>query len=536
MKRTAFTLVLIGMALNALAQLYVRQVGTLRHFAISESSGLVASRVHPGVLWTHNDGGFQFLFAVNETGSMIGAFQVPGNLIDWEDIATDASGNLYLADIGTNGMPRTHVAVHRVREPNPYKRYGNAKITQSWFLRFPGGVPRDCESFFVHAGSGYLITKRAVNGTVSMFRFALADRRSSILLQQVARIPVDSPITSAALSRDNQRLALTSSDGVFLFFLTGPPASAATAQRMFFDLDNDFMEGGTFFRNGFLTSAETRQLWFFEHPALQCRHAAHVVFGLSNRTVTAGSTVRFQITPGGCPFPRITWRFNGLVIPGATNATLNLSNVAAAQTGTYEVIVSNSYGAATNAAVLTVLTDQRKPDVRITEVMPSQAPDATVSTRDWFELTNFDTNSIDLSGWRFNDSVGGLNDPFVIGSGLIIQPQQSIIFVEELSPDEFRAWWGAENIPGSAAIVTYSGGGLSFRITGDALFLWDNLSTDADDVVSRADFGAADPGVSFIYDPATEQFGAKSQLGVHGAVKAETSSDIGSPGHLTSTP
>src|SRR5688572_32868052 len=94
----------------------VTQTGVMRHFAIAESSGLAASRRFPGVVWTHNDGGFQFLFAVNQAGKMLGAFQVVGNLVDWEDIATDGAGNLYLADTGTNGMARTHVAVHRVKE------------------------------------------------------------------------------------------------------------------------------------------------------------------------------------------------------------------------------------------------------------------------------------------------------------------------------------------------------------------------------------------------------------------------------------
>jgi len=271
MKGLAFIIALLGMALNAPAQFDVSQVGTMRHFAITESSGLVASRTHPGIVWTHNDGGFQFLFAVNQSGNMIGAFQVPGNLVDWEDIAIDSGGNLYLADIGTNGMPRTHVAVHRVREPNPYKRYGNTRIRQSWLLRFPGGPLRNCEAFFVHGGFGYLITKTPTRGAVNMLRFSLADRRSSIPLQLVARIPMDSSVTGADLSTDNRRLAFTSPAGVHLFFLAGAPSSAASAPRAFFQFSNDSMEGGTFFRQGFLTSSETRELWFFAHPAFRAQ-------------------------------------------------------------------------------------------------------------------------------------------------------------------------------------------------------------------------------------------------------------------------
>ncbi len=87
----------------------VIQVGTISHFAISEGSGLTASSRYPGVIWTHNDGGYQFLFAINRAGDYLGAFQVTGaNLIDWEAVASDGNGNLYLADIGGNGIERTN--------------------------------------------------------------------------------------------------------------------------------------------------------------------------------------------------------------------------------------------------------------------------------------------------------------------------------------------------------------------------------------------------------------------------------------------
>lgn len=511
----------------------VTQVGVMRHLAIAESSGLAASRRFPGVIWTHNDGGFQFLFAVNRSGKMLGAFQVAGNLIDWEDLATDAAGNLYLADTGSNGMARTHVAVHRVKEPNPYRRYGNATIERSWFLRFPAGPIQDCEAFFVHGGFVYLINKRAPRGTVNMYRFSLVDRRRSIPLQFVTKIPVESSVTAADLSPDNQRLALTSPDGVYLYFVDGRPASAGSARRLLFRFRNDSMEGGTFFGKGFLTSAETRQLFFFNYSAFQCREPARLRAPLTDVAVSAGTPVRFETSATGCPAPRFSWRFNGQLINGATNSFLNLPSVSAADAGVYQVIASNQYGSDTNSAVLHVRT---KPDVRITEVLSNRATNNTVQTEDWWEMRNFDSVPIDLSGWRFNDKSGGLSDPFVIAPGLVIAPGETIVFVEELSAEEFHSWWGSSNLPANLRIVTYFGGQLSFSAAGDSLLLWDNLSTDPNDTVARADFGAADSGVSFIYDPTSDRFGAKSQLGVHGAVQAANSSDIGSPGRIAAAP
>jgi len=55
------------------------------------------------VFWTHNDGHSPYLFAVTRKGQTIRAYQVGASFVDWEDIAVDAAGNLYLADIGADG-------------------------------------------------------------------------------------------------------------------------------------------------------------------------------------------------------------------------------------------------------------------------------------------------------------------------------------------------------------------------------------------------------------------------------------------------
>src|SRR5688572_27195640 len=83
------------------------RVGVLEQPALSESSGLAASRRYPEVFWTHNDTGGEpsFLFAINRRGEHLGGFEVKGaRPIDWEAISADDAGNLYFADTGTNGL------------------------------------------------------------------------------------------------------------------------------------------------------------------------------------------------------------------------------------------------------------------------------------------------------------------------------------------------------------------------------------------------------------------------------------------------
>jgi hypothetical protein len=98
--------------------------GTVDNDQLVEASGLVASRTHPGVYWSHNDGGNDpGVFAIGSDGVDIGfhALDVDG-VTDVEDIAIAAYGGteaLYLADIGDNAAERESVRVYRFAEPDP---------------------------------------------------------------------------------------------------------------------------------------------------------------------------------------------------------------------------------------------------------------------------------------------------------------------------------------------------------------------------------------------------------------------------------
>ncbi len=70
----------------------------------------------------------------------------------------------------------------------------------------------------------------------------------------------------------------------------------------------------------------------------------------SNQTVAAGSTIIFQASASG-PGPfGYQWLRNAVALPGATNASLVLSNVTAAASGAYSVEVSNANGSVLSAA------------------------------------------------------------------------------------------------------------------------------------------------------------------------------------------
>ena len=75
----------------------------------------------------------------------------------------------------------------------------------------------------------------------------------------------------------------------------------------------------------------------------------------SNQSATVGANVVLSVVAAGTPPPTYQWRRNGVIVPGATNATLAIVNVQTADAGTYTVVVSNTLGiVSSNPATLSV--------------------------------------------------------------------------------------------------------------------------------------------------------------------------------------
>ena len=173
----------------------------------------------------------------------------------------------------------------------------------------------------------------------------------------------------------------------------------------------------------------------------------------------------------------------------------------------------------------------------ITEVMSTSAntfgTNIVTGGPDYWELSNFSTSDIDLTGYRFNDNQSGLAQGFSNGFvGLVIKAHESIIFYESdaLSADAFRAWWG---LGANVRVIPYPSTGYGFAAGGDTVFLWPPGAVADADFVDVFDFGPAMPGFSFTYDSITGELGVPSVLGIGGAFRAATADDIGSPGTNT---
>jgi hypothetical protein len=193
----------------------LERIGRLVDPAIVEASGIVASRRHPGIFWVHNDSGNPpALFAVRRDGSLVRSYRVEAPNVDWEDIALDGSGHLYLGDIGNNDLRLPIRAIHRLDEPDPAGPDDGKplKPTASTFHGFPAGARFDAEGLFVDRGKAFVVTKRFDGKEAEVFAVKLdppAPLLRPSLPERVATLPgCVEPVTGAALSPDGKLLAV----------------------------------------------------------------------------------------------------------------------------------------------------------------------------------------------------------------------------------------------------------------------------------------------------------------------------------------
>jgi hypothetical protein len=250
----------------------VRLVARISDPRIKESSGVVASRRYTGVFWTHNDGGGpkkQVLYAIDREGDTRASFPVTAvTLHDWEDIAIDDAGHLFIGDIGNNDSKRDTLAVYEIDEPNPTAGAGDVSPKRAWKLTFPQ-APFDCESLFVWKDQGYVISKVFDKARAHIFRFPLKDTNEPLTLEFVATTEIESPVTGADISADGRLLGLVAKNGAYVFRIDGDVARVIEAKPHHTKLKNMHIEGCCFVPEGLLATSERRMIFLFTDPAFR---------------------------------------------------------------------------------------------------------------------------------------------------------------------------------------------------------------------------------------------------------------------------
>ncbi|MFJ6697193.1 WD40 repeat domain-containing protein [Streptomyces sp. NPDC091272] len=124
---------------------------TIKDPRITESSGLAASRAHPGVYWTHNDQDGPYVYAVDgrngETVARI-TLRGVGKPRDMEAVSVGPDGDVYVGDIGDNlGGTWDHVWIYRFPEPKVLKDMTVSAV--QYDVKYADGA-RNAEALMVH--------------------------------------------------------------------------------------------------------------------------------------------------------------------------------------------------------------------------------------------------------------------------------------------------------------------------------------------------------------------------------------------------
>jgi hypothetical protein len=142
--------------------------GILNNSEIDEASGLAASHVNPGMLWTHNDSGDKArIFLLDSLGKYMATLWLTGvENRDWEDIAVgpgpdSLTSYIYIAEVGDNAGRYDSKYIYRIQEPVISKRDTTVGEIEKITFSLPDGA-RDVEALMIDPLTKdlYLITKR----------------------------------------------------------------------------------------------------------------------------------------------------------------------------------------------------------------------------------------------------------------------------------------------------------------------------------------------------------------------------------------
>ena len=196
---------------------------------MKEISGIVKGRDNTFI--AINDGGnSNEVHLLNAQGEVIKTVNVTNAVNkDWEAIAKDQEGHIYLGDIGNNENKRKDLSIYKVRESEVYsKTEVTAEVISFQYedqQEFPPPVAAktfDAEAMIVRYNRIYIFTKNRTNpftGYTYQYRIPnatgnqIAIKTDSLFMGEVAS---ESWITDAAFSADLRHLILLSHNKVWL--------------------------------------------------------------------------------------------------------------------------------------------------------------------------------------------------------------------------------------------------------------------------------------------------------------------------------
>jgi len=192
--------------------------------AVPECSGIVMSRTQKNICWAIGDSGngpwvyrfkADFLDGRGLVISSVLKIRIAGaGNHDWEDIAVNNKGNLYIGDMGNNFSLRSDLALLKINEPD--RTASVIKEERFYFhykeqgMRGPVKNNFDAEALFAFRNRMYFFTKRRTDSLTALYRFnQLKETRKNVPVL-LGYLHVDDLVTAAdCLPEENLVAVLT---------------------------------------------------------------------------------------------------------------------------------------------------------------------------------------------------------------------------------------------------------------------------------------------------------------------------------------
>lgn len=198
---------------------------------IKESSAVEVTE-KSNLIWTLEDSGNKpLLFALDKKGEIVNTVEITNaKNIDWEDLTSDKDGNLYIGDFGNNDNERKDLSIYKINAADLTRKQASAAERIAFFFpeqaQFPPKKSErfyDVESFFLFEDNFYLFTKNRsskFDGTTLLYQVPnKAGNHPAKLLSSFKTCDNFNhcAVTSADISPDGKKVALLSSDKVWIF-------------------------------------------------------------------------------------------------------------------------------------------------------------------------------------------------------------------------------------------------------------------------------------------------------------------------------
>lgn len=233
MKRRIFIAIIVLAGLFASGRIYKNYRNKIASVSdhLDEISGIEFDKA--GNLWAINDGGNSpQIHQIDSLGNIVRSIRISNaKNVDWEDMTQDAFGHFFIGDFGNNLNIRSDLAIYKIENPIDIK----GDSTKAEIIRFrfndqdvddklEKNKNFDLEAFVSYKGKLYLFTKnrtKPFDGYTNLYEMGeFASNQKAKLISKFKTCTADMYlcwVTSAALSPDKTKIALLSSDRMWIF-------------------------------------------------------------------------------------------------------------------------------------------------------------------------------------------------------------------------------------------------------------------------------------------------------------------------------